>query len=44
MEIQSLRCFEEEEAIREALMAFLSSDNSGVMFVRDCAKEFEVMR
>jgi len=43
MEFQSVRGFEKEEAIREAFEAFLSSNNSTVIFVRGSANEFEVM-
>jgi len=45
MEFQSLRGFEEEEAIRVAYVeAILSFNYSGVIFVRGSAKEFAVMR
>jgi len=42
MEIQSLRGFEEEEAIyKRGVEAFLSINNRGVLSFRGGAKEFE---
>jgi len=44
MEFQSVRGFEEEDAIREALKRFLVAILAEWYFVRGSAKEFEVMR